>query len=684
MNVHRVVPTAGSIRLVALVVLASCASRVAFAQAPAVGYALKPVSFERVAMTDDFWRPRLETQRRVLLPFAFQQTETALGDIRAAAQKLAGREPNPLPPPHRYRTSDLFKVMEGAAYLLAVEPDAELERQLDEIIGTVAAAQAPDGFFNATRTLYPQLAIDMMGDRAYSYVDHSHELYIVGHMYEAAVAYFRATGKRTFLDVAERNAQHIQRVFFEGDPRYNDGKPVNQADGHEEIELALVKLADATGKREYLDLAQRFLDIRGVTHRPTGEGVFAATYAQEHAPVAEQTKPVGHAVRATYLYSGMADVGAMQGSDRYTAALESIWNNIVDTRMHITGGLGAVHGIEGFGPEFELPNADAFDETCAAVGNVLLNWRMFLLHGDAKYVDVAELALYNNVLAGVNFAGDRFFYVNPLAADGERKFNHGHAGRAPWFDTACCPTNLARLIPQAPGMLYAQDDKGVLLCLYAGSRTTLDVGGTPVAIEQETTYPNSGRVRVTLRPATPVKFALRLRIPTWTGKQLTPGALYRYDDGAGAVKGNAWRLSVNGKPLTPEVEKGFVTLQRTWAAGDVLELVLPMPVRINVCREEVEANRLRAALSRGPLVYCVEEVDNKAPADELALRSDGALGEVDVEPLEIARREVMAVTVDGEGVHGEDRQPARVKLVPYFAWNNRGDGSMAVWLPRGK
>lgn len=676
-------------RLVVLIVLFLCVSRVASAQALAVGYPLQPVSFERVTLTDHFWRPRLETQRRALLPYAFKQTETALGDIRAAAQKLAGQAPDPLPPPHRYRTSDLFKVMEGAAYLLAVEKDAELERKMDEITATVAAAQAPDGFFNATRTLYPQLAIDMMGDRAYSYVDHSHELYIVGHMYEAAVAYFRATGKRTFLEVAERNAHHVQRVFFEGDPRYNDGKPVNQADGHEEIELALVKLADATGKREYLDLAQRFLDIRGVTHKPIGEGVFAATYAQQQEPVAEQTKPIGHAVRAAYLYSGMADVGAMQGSDRYTAALESIWNNIVDTRMHITGGLGAVHGIEGFGPEFELPNADAFDETCAAVGNVLFNWRMFLLHGDAKYVDVAELALYNNVLAGVNFAGDRFFYVNPLAADGERQFNHGHAGRAPWFDTACCPTNLARLIPQVPGMLYARDDEGLLLCLYAGSRTTVEIGGTPVEVEQQTYYPYGGEVQVTLRPEKPVEFALRLRIPTWTGERITPGALYRYDavHSGGSQKGGAieaWTLSVNGERVTPNAERGFVTVQRKWSTGDVVELNLAMPVRVNVCREEVEADRGRAALSRGPLVYCAEGVDNDAPAGELALRGDGTLGEVEVTTLEIAGREVMGLTVDGERVEGDSRQAVRVKLAPYFAWDNRGDGSMAVWLPRGE
>ncbi|MCA9240791.1 MAG: glycoside hydrolase family 127 protein, partial [Planctomycetales bacterium] len=295
------------------------------------GYRVRAVEFDQVRLTDDFWLPRLLTQRRVLIPYSFQQTHEALEDIEAAAKLLAGNPLDNPPPPHRFRTSDLFKVMEGAAYLLAVQRDPELERQMDRIIATIAGSQEPDGYLNATRTLYPHRAIDMMGDGKYTYVDHSHELYIVGHLYEAAVAYYHATGKRALLDVCDKNARHVREVFFKGDPKYNHGKPINQAPGHEEIELALVRLAEATGDPIHLDTAKRFLDIRGVTYRPHGQGVNSPTYAQQHQGVAEGNEPTGHAVRAAYLYAGMADVGAKLGIDAYDQALDSIWRNIVDT-----------------------------------------------------------------------------------------------------------------------------------------------------------------------------------------------------------------------------------------------------------------------------------------------------------------------------------------------------------------
>lgn len=650
-----------------------------------LGYRLRPVSFEQVTLRDQFWLPRLQTQRRVLIPYSFRQTEEALSDLRAAAELLAGRKPKNLPPPHRYRTSDLFKVMEGAAYILAVQRDSDLERQIDEIIDVIAAAQEPDGYLNATRTLYPHAPIDMMGDGRYTYVDHSHELYIVGHMYEAAVAYFHATGKRKLLDVAERNARHVQRVFFEGDPNYNGGKPKNQAPGHEEIELALVRLADATGNPEYLKTAQRFLDIRGVTYVPHGEGVFAPTYAQQHKPVVQQTAPVGHAVRAMYLYSGMADVGAMLGTDRYNEALERIWKNMVDSRMHITGGLGAVHGIEGFGPEYFLPNEDAFNETCAAVGNVLFNWRMFLLHRDAKYLDVAEVALYNNVLAGVNLAGDRFFYVNPLAADGSRPFNHGRPERAPWFGTACCPTNIARLVPQVPGMIFAQEDEGLALCLYAASRTKLKLGGVPTEVIEETNYPFDGRVQLTLNGNAKARFAVRLRIPTWTSDRFVPGELYHYlnfSDGKSRNADEAVRLFVNDEPLEFSVDRGFATIEREWSPGDQIRLELPMPVRANACRVEVEADQGRIAQSRGPLVYCAESADNAQHVYDYMVPPDGDLTAAQVKKLTIAGHETTAIAIDARLLDSDgEPEPALLTLIPYYAWNNRGVGSMAVWLP---
>jgi DUF1680 family protein len=526
----------------------------------------------------------------------------------------------------------------------------------------------------------------MMGDGRYAYVDHSHELYIVGHLYEAAVAYFKATGKRALLDVAERNARHVHRVFFEGDPNYNDGKPKNQAPGHEEIELALVRLADATGNDEYLKTAKRFLDIRGVTYVPEGEGVFSPTYAQQHQPVAEQTAPAGHAVRAMYLYAGMADVGAMLGVDRYNSALDRIWRNVVDTRMHITGGLGAVHGIEGFGPEYFLPNEDAFNETCAAVGNVFFNWRMFLLHRDAKYLDVLELSLYNNVLAGVSLTGNRFFYVNPLAADGSRPFNHGAAGRSPWFGTACCPTNIARLIPQVSGMIFAQDEGGLTLCLYAASRAKLTLGGVATEVIEETKYPFDGRVELTLNGEAPARYAVRLRIPTWTSDRLIPGELYRYANAGEGKSAEApdegVQLFVNEEPIDFQIDRGFATVEREWSPGDRIRLELPMPVRANVCRAEVEADRGRVAVSRGPLVYCAEGADNAEHVYNYLAPTVEKLAAAETKPLAIAGHETLAIVAPAMALADDDQlTPAALTLIPYYAWNNRGQGSMAVWLP---
>ena len=374
---------------------------------------LKPIAFQEVQLQDSFWLPRLKTQKEVLVPFALEKVRPAMDNLRKTGNYLKGIK-DELPFPHRFVASDLYKVMEGAAYLLTLEKDPVLEQRMDSIINLIADAQQSDGYlYEAHETgvskYHEHWGGGGMGDKPYSFVVHSHELYNMGHMYEAAVAYYQATGKDKWLKIAEKSARHINHVFFEGDPNYNNGKPVNQAPGHEEIELALVKLYRATGDTLYLNMAKRFIDIRGVTYQPNGEGVMAPSYAQQHLPVREQREAVGHAVRAAYLYSGMADVMAQTGDTTLAPALDSIWTNIVDTRMHITGGLGAVHGIEGFGPEYVLPNEEAYNETCAAVGNVLFNYRMFLAEKDAKYIDVAEVALYNNVLAGVNLDGNRFF-----------------------------------------------------------------------------------------------------------------------------------------------------------------------------------------------------------------------------------------------------------------------------------
>jgi len=642
---------------------------------------LRPVPFNQVEMSSDFWRPRLVTQRKVLVPFAFEKTEPGVAHLKAAADHLAGRKAEGHRA-HRFIDSDLYKVMEGAAYLAQLQDDPELEARFDRIVDVIAAAQEPNGYLYPSHTTGVGQSKNMMGDSPYTFVVHSHELYNMGHLYEAAVAYYLATGKDKLLKVAEKNAEHVNKVFFGGDPAYNGGKPIRQAPGHQEMELALVKLYRVTGKARYLDMARKFLEIRGVTYVPDGEGVMSPTYAQQHAPVLKQREAVGHAVRATYLYSAMADVGKLTKNTAYAKALDHIWGNLVNSRMHITGGLGAVHGIEGFGPKYLLPNADAFNETCAAVGNVLFNFRMFLVHRDAKYLDVAEVSLLNNVLAAVNLEGNRFFYVNPLAADGKYPFNHGTAGRAPWFGTACCPSNMARLLPQVQGMTYAHNDQDLHITFYAETATRIEMAGTEIGIRQETAYPNEGRVTIILNPKKAVTFRLHLRIPTWAGKQFVPGELYHYADSSAET----WKLSVNGKPLNPAIERGFAVLERQWEKGDRITLNLPMPIRLNRCHENVEDNQGRLAFTRGPFVLCAEGVDNDGSTQRFFLGDTPATGKAKVSSIKIpsgtflqVRVPAQAVTADGRTEKIED-----LSLIPYYAWNNRGAGSMTVWFPRDK
>jgi len=651
-------------------------------------YPLAPLSFENVSLKDDFWLPRLKLQADSTVPHALKQTEPAIENLRRCGNFLHGRG-GELPFPHRFVSSDLYKVMEGAAYLLMIKRDPALEIRLDELIDVIADAQQEDGYLYVAHICKVARPREM-GETPYSWVVHSHELYNLGHMYEGAIAYYRATGKDKWLRVAEKNAQHVKKVFFEGDPNYNNGRPVNQAPGHQELELALCKLYRVTGNRLYLDMAKRFLDIRGVTYRPEGEGTMSPSYAQQHKPVIEQTEAVGHAVRAGYLYAGMADVSALTGDMSYARAAEKIWHDIVDTKMHIIGGLGATHGIEGFGPAYDLPNRQTYNETCAAVANVLFNFRMYLLYKDAKYFDVAEVALLNNSLAGMSLAGNGFFYVNVLETDGVPTFNHGSKGRAEWFGCACCPSNLARLIPQVSGYMYSHTNDEIYLGLYGSSRTSIPLAGGDVTIQQKSDYPFDGRIVLEINPSHPQQFALKLRIPTWARDQFVPGKLYHYID---KLKPQ-WMLKVNGQVLGASLVKGFATVDRTWKSGDTVELDIPMPVRYSTAMEQVEANRDRIAITRGPLVYCAEQADNPAEgktsdrADivqrfflpELADLPDIQTGTIEEGWL----KGITQVSTPAMEVVGNSVKASTVKLIPYYAWNNRGAESMIVWLPRSE
>ena len=642
---------------------------------------LIPISFEEVTLQDQFWLPRLRTQKHTLVPFSLEKTPPVVENLRRTATYLkSGKEESLLNLP-RYVASDLFKVMEGAAYLLKIEKDAELEKQMDEIIDIIADAQCPDGYLYELFTVSPAMRKLGWGagDKPYSFVIHSHELYNMGHMYEGAVAYYRATGKRKWLDVAEKSAQHINRVFFEGDPNYNNGNPVNQAPGHEEIELALVKLYQVTENPLYLEMAKKFIDIRGVTYKPDGSGIMSGSYSQQHLPVREQRSAEGHSVRAMYLYSSMADIVATKGDTTLIPALESIWHDIVDKKMHINGGLGAIPGIEGFGPEYVLPNKNTYDETCAAVGNVFFNYRMFLASGDAKYVDVAEVALYNNVLAGINIQGNRFFYVNVLEADGKKAFNHGRAGRSPWFGTACCPSNMARLIPQVPGMIYSHADNDIYCALYASSSAEVPLKTGRIKLKQQTDYPFDGTIEMEIEPENDeTEFTLWLRIPTWSTDRFVPGELYSYADNTSTGAS----LYINGKQAKTKSIDGYVPVKRKWNKGDKVVLQLPMPIRYSSADERVEADRDRICITRGPLVYCAEQPDNEHPASNYIISQIGKEGRIEAFADGILKG-IPRISLNASAIEGETELPATLTLIPYYAWNNRGDNvTMNVWFAR--
>ena len=635
---------------------------------------IKPVTYNQVFLNDSFWLPRLQTQKKRTLPFALEKTERAVENLRRCANFLKGIE-DEKPFTHRFVSSDLYKVMEGAASLLMTNRDADLEKQMDEIIEIIANAQQDDGYLYVNH-ITGTFDVNEMGATPYSHVIHSHELYNVGHMYEGAVAYYQATGKDAWLKVAEKSAQHVQRVFVEGDPNYNNGKPVNQAPGHQEIEIGLCKLYAVTGNELYLNLAKHLLEIRGVTFCPDGEGVNAPDYAQQHAPVSKQESAVGHAVRAGYMYAAMAEVDALRNEHDYTSALNKIWHNLVDMKMHITGGLGAIHGIEGFGDDYDLPNKEAYNETCAAIANVFFNYRMFLLHRDATYFDVAEVALLNNSLAGVNIEGDKFFYVNPLESDGQRLFNHGNAGRSPWFDCACCPSNIARIMPQVSGYMYATESDEIYTLLYAGSNVEIELPEGSVKIGQQTEYPFEGDVRFTIGVEDSQSFALKLRIPSWAREQFLPGSLYQYTQ----KPQQKWSIKVNGKDIATDLEKGFAEIRRTWSDGDVIELKLPMGVHYSTCDSKVKANHNRLAPTRGPLVLCAEEADNHGSVQRFYLDSE-VPNQVSVGKLnDKLLNGVPLISVAAKDLNG-DGKDAKVNLIPYYAWNNRGNGSMNVWFP---
>lgn len=629
-------------------------------------YPVQPVPFTAVQCDDVFWAPRIEANRAITIPYAFEQCEQTgrVDNFRRAAEVLKGSPDADRTLPNLvWDDSDVYKVIEGAAYALNSRPDPALEEYVDGLVALIADAQEPDGYLYTARTIDPDNPPSYAGSRRWELERKaSHELYNLGHLYEAAVAYERATGKRKLLDTALKSADLLDRTFGPGKGSIWPG--------HQVTEMALVKLYLASGNERYLALARFLLDARG----PDGLEGSGSEYNQSHMPVVQQSEAVGHAVRATYMYAAMADVAAMTGETTYIAALDRIWEDVAGRKLYITGGVGATSEGEAFGPAYDLPNLAAYCETCAAIGNVFWNHRLFLLHADSRYIDVLERTLYNGFLSGVSLDGKGFFYENPLESDGTHQ-------RSPWFECACCPSNVARFLPWLPGYVYAHDENSIFVNLFVSGKAEIALSDTRrVNLAQETRYPWDGAVRLSIGTDGPLSFTLHARIPGWARNEAVPGGLYRFEDRVEEPV----TLKVNGQRVDLEIERGYASLTRQWRSGDTVELELPMPVRRVVADERVAADRGRVALQRGPLVYCIESPDNRdGPLSDLALPGDHSLTAEWAPDLlngVVALKGRAHRRMRAEGGSSVLKEQA-FTAIPYYAWAHRGPGEMLVWLP---
>jgi DUF1680 family protein len=591
---------------------------------------LSAVPFTAVKVQDDFWAPRIRINREKSLPHNFKWCEQTgrFSNFAKAGGSTQGKFEGIY-----FNDSDVYKVLEGAAYSLADHPDPVLQKMTDEVIAKIASAQQKDGYLNTFFTL-------AQPGKRWTNLSAMHELYCAGHMIEGAVAHYRATGKKAFLDVAVKFADHIDREFGPGrrpDPC-----------GHEEIELALVKLFQATGEKRYFDLAKFFIDARGDASKRKTWG----PYCQDHTPVRKQSEIVGHAVRAMYLYAGVADVAACSGDKELIEAMHRLWQDVVKRKMYITAGIGARHAGEAFGDAFELPNDSAYCETCAAIGLALWAHRLNLMHGDAQYADVLERALYNGILSGIGLDGEHFFYVNPLASGGKHH-------RQPFFDCACCPSNVVRFVPSLPGYVYATGENAIYVNLYVAGKATVSLGDNEVTIAQETKYPWDGKVKLTIEPKKAGEFTVYLRIPEWCN-----GAKLSLRGRESATSG--WATAGE----EPNTEKGYARIVRKWSPGDAIGLDLPMPAERIEAHPAVKADAGRVAVQRGPVVYCFEAVDNDGRAKNIVLPRDPKF------TTEHRANLLGGVTV----IKGVDVAGKPITAVPYASWDHRQPGEMAVWV----
>ena len=625
------------------------------------GYPINPVPFTSVKVTPGtFWGQRLKASREVTVPLAFSKCEETgryTNFSNAAAHlkdqtKVFTIEKGTFP----FDDTDPYKTIEGASYILQTYPDKALTAYIDSVLDVIGSAQEPDGYLYTARTQNPAQPHDWSGPTRWSSEEQgSHELYNLGHMVESAVAHYQATGSRKFLDIAMRYADLVCK---EVGP--NEGQAC-VVPGHQIPEMALAKLYLVTGDKKYIDEAKFLLDYRGKTK-------IKQEYSQSHKPVVEQDEAVGHAVRAAYMYAGMADVAALTGDQDYIHAIDAIWENIVGKKLYITGGIGATSNGEAFGKNYELPNMTAYCETCAAIGNVYVNHRLFLLHGESKYYDVLERTLYNGLLSGVSLEGNGFFYPNPLESEGQHK-------RQPWFGCAYCPSNICRFIPSLPGYVYAVKENyfnktpAVFVNLFLSNTSTLDVGGKKVRLSQTTDYPWNGDITLKIEENKAGEFFLKIRLPGWVYNQVVPSDLYTYADG----KMPHFTVSVNNTkqqffPSNIESANGYIAIGRKWKKGDVVKIHFDMEPRTIRANENVEADRGMLCVERGPLVYCIEHPDNTINIKEAQISADT---QFKTGKTEIAGTPVTTLITKDTGL----------TLIPYYAWCHRGSGNMRVWIP---
>ena len=584
---------------------------------------IEQIDFSHVKSTDNFWSPRLSKHVSATLPVCIDQIDNQTGRIRnfENAAKGEGEHSGIF-----FDDSDVYKALEGMAYSLINNPDPELEKKADEWIDKFAAAQQPDGYIN---TFYTLTGLD----KRWTNMD-KHEMYCAGHMIEAGVAYYQATGKRKLLDVCIRMADHMMSQFGPGKRHW--------VPGHEEIELALVKLYQTTQEQKYLDFAYWLLEERGHGHGTMGdEGKWDPVYYQDIVPVRQLTDISGHAVRCMYLYCGMADVAALKNDTGYIAAMDRLWDDVVHRNMYITGGIGSSRDNEGFTEDYDLPNLDAYCETCASVGMVLWNQRMNQLTGDSKYIDVLERSLYNGALAGISLGGDRFFYVNPLESKGDHH-------RQEWYGCACCPSQLSRFLPSIGNYIYASSDDALWVNLYIGNTGQIRIGETDILLTQETDYPWDGSVKLTISTSQPLEKEIRLRIPNWC---------------------KTYDLSINGKRINVSEEKGYAVI-KDWKSQDVIALDMDMPVEIVAADPHVKENFGKRAIQRGPLVYCMEEIDNPEYFDQIQLS-----------PSTTFQTAFVSDILNGIKTIKTNGRAQSATFIPYYAWDNRKAGKMRVWIP---